>query len=73
MLKVQRRGQNHQGEDATAFWKGNKRDAEWIDKSNEKMPSEKQNTMKTTQDDAKRKLKSIPGWKGAGPDKIQRF
>ena len=34
------------------------------------MPSENQNTVKITKDDAKRKLKSIPDWKGAGPDKI---
>ena len=67
-------------EDATAFWKGiwstkveHKRDAEWIDKAKEKMPSEKQNTVKITKDDGKRKLKSMPDWKGAGPDKIQGF
>ena len=35
------------------------------------MPSEKQNTVKITKDDVKRKLKS--DWKGAGPDKIQGF
>ena len=67
-------------EDATAFWKGiwstkveHKRDAEWIDKAKEKMPSEKKNTVKITKDDGKRKLKSVPDWKGAGPDKIQGF
>ena len=37
------------------------------------MPSEKQNTVKITKDDGKRKLKSMPAWKGAGPDKIQGF
>ena len=37
------------------------------------MPSEKQNTVKITQDDVKRELKSLPDWKGAGPDKIQSF
>ena len=31
------------------------------------MPSEKQNTVKTTKHDVKRKLKSMPEWKGAGP------
>ena len=67
-------------EDATAFWKGiwstkveHKRDAEWIDKAKEKMPSEKQNTVKITKDDVKIKLKSMPDWKEAGPDKIQGF
>ena len=42
-------------EDATAFWKGilstkveHKRDAEWIDTVKEKLPSEKQNTLKIT-------------------------
>ena len=67
-------------EDATAFWKGiwstkveHKQDAEWIDKAKEKMPSEKQNTVKITKDDVKGKLKSVPDWKGAGPDKIQGF
>ena len=42
-------------EDATAFWKGilstkveHKRDAEWIDTVKEKLPSEKQNTVKIT-------------------------
>ena len=57
-------------EDATAFWKGiwstkveHKRDAEWIDKAKEKMPSEKQNTVKITKDDVKRKLRSMPDWK----------
>ena len=59
-------------EDATAFWKGtwstkveHKRDAGWIGKVKEKMPSEKQNTVNITKDDVKRKLKSIPDWKGA--------
>ena len=37
------------------------------------MPSEKQNTVKITKDDVKGKLKSVPDWKGAGPDKIQGF
>ena len=37
------------------------------------MPSEKQNTVKITKDDVKRKLKSMPDWKGAGPHKIQGF
>ena len=37
------------------------------------MPSEKQNTVKITKDDVKRKLKLMPDWKGAGPDKIQGF
>ena len=37
------------------------------------MSSEKQNTMKITKDDVKRKLKSVPDWKGARPDKIQGF
>ena len=50
-----------------------KRDAEWIDKANEKMLSEKQNTVKITKDDVKRKLESMPDWKGAGPDKIRGF
>ena len=35
-----------------------KRDAEWIDKAEEKMPSEKQNTVKITKHDVKRKLRS---------------
>ena len=67
-------------EDATAFWKGiwstkveHKRDAYWIDKEKEKMPSEKQNPMKITKDDVKRKFKSMPDWKGAAPDNIQGF
>ena len=67
-------------EDATAFWKGiwstkveHKRDAGWIGKVKEKMPSEKQNTVNITKDDVKRKLKSMPDWKGTGPDKIQGF
>ena len=37
------------------------------------MLSEEQNTVKITKDDVKRKLKSMPDWKGAGPDKIQGF
>ena len=37
------------------------------------MPSEKQNTVKITKDDVKIKLKSMPDWKEAGPDKIQGF
>ena len=59
-------------EDATAFWKGmwsakveHKRYAEWIDKAKEKMPYGKQNTVKITKDDVKRKLNSMPDWKGA--------
>ena len=67
-------------EDATAFWKGiwstkveHKQDAEWIDKAKEKMPSEKQNAVKITKHGVKRKLKSVPDWKGAGPDKTQCF
>ena len=67
-------------EDATAFWKGilstkvdHKPDAEWIDKAKEKMPSEKQDTVKITKDVVKRKLKSTPDKKRAGPYKIQSF
>ena len=67
-------------EDATAFSKGiwstkveHKVDAEWIDKAKEKMPSEKQDTVKITKDDVERKLKPMPDWTGAGPDKIQGF
>ena len=37
------------------------------------MLSEKQNTVKITKDDVKRKLKSMPDWKGERPDKIQGF
>ena len=37
------------------------------------MPSEKQNTVKINKDDVKRKLKSMPDWKGAGPDKNPKF
>ena len=48
-----------------------KLDAEWIDKAKEKMSSEKQNTVKITEDDFKIRLKAMPDWKGAGPDKIQ--
>ena len=50
-----------------------KQDGEWIDKEKEKIPSEKQNTVKITKDDVKRKLKSTSDWKGAVPDKIQSF
>ena len=39
-------------------------------RAKEKMPSEKKNTVKITKDDVKRKLKSMPDWKGARPDKI---
>ena len=31
------------------------------------------NTLKVTKDEVKRKLKSMPDWKGAGPNKIQAF
>ena len=37
------------------------------------MPSEKQNRVKITQDDVKRKLKSMPDLKEARPDKIPCF
>ena len=37
------------------------------------MPSEEQKTVKITKNDDKRKLKSLPHWKGAGLDKIQDF
>ena len=50
-----------------------KQDGEWIDKEKEKIPSEKQNTVKITKDDVKRKLRSMPDWKWAGPNKIQDF
>ena len=50
-----------------------KQDAEWNDITKEKMLSEKQNTLKITKDDVKRKLKSLPDWKGVRPDKIQGF
>ena len=67
-------------EDATAFWKGiwstkveHKQDAEWIDRVEVKIPSEKRDTVKITKDDVKRKLKSMRDGKGAGPDKIQGF
>ena len=67
-------------EDATAFWKGiwstkveHKWDAGWIGKVKQNMPSEKQNTVNIPKDDVKRKLKSMPDWKGARLDKIQGF
>ena len=67
-------------EDATAFRKGiwstnveRQRDEEWIEKAKEKIPSEKQNAVKITKNDFKRKLKPMPDWKGARPDKIQGF
>ena len=67
-------------EDVTAFWKRiwskkveHERHAEWIGKAKEKMPYEKKNIVKITKDDVKRKLKSMPDWKEAGPDKIQSF
>ena len=54
-------------EDATAFWKGiwntkgeYKGDTEWIDKTKQKITSEKQNIVKITEDDVKRKLRSKP-------------
>ena len=54
-------------EDATAFWKGiwsikgeHKGDTEWIDKTKQKITSEKQNIVKITEDDIKRKLRSMP-------------
>ena len=60
--------------EATKLWKGisstsvkHKQDAEWINKSRE------QNAVKITKDEVTRKLKSMPHWKGAGPDKIQGF
>ena len=37
------------------------------------MPSGKQNAVKITNDDIKRKLNSMPYWKGAKSDKIQDF
>ena len=37
------------------------------------MQSEKENAVKMNEDDVKGKLKSMPDWKGAGPDKIQGF
>ena len=37
------------------------------------MSSEKQNTVKITKDDVKRKLKSMPDWIGVGPDKFGAF
>ena len=37
------------------------------------MPSEKQNTVKITKDDVKRKSQSMTDLKGAGRDKIQGF
>ena len=79
-MKVKKRTKTPSTEDATAFWKGiwstkveHKRDAGWTDKAKEKMPSEKQNTVKITKDDVKRKLKSMPDWKGARPGIIHGF
>ena len=77
---IEERTKPPNAEDATAFWKGiwgttveHRGDAGWIGKVKEKMPSEKQNTVKITKDDVKRKLKSMPDWEGARPDKIQGF
>ena len=81
IFKVKKRGHRilkpPNTEDATALWKGiwstkveHKRDAEWIGKAEEKMSSEKQNSVKITKDDVKRKLKSVPDCKEAGTDKI---
>ena len=49
------------------------KNAKWIDKPKENMQSEKQNTVKINKDNVKGKLKSMPVWKGVGPDKIQGF
>ena len=49
------------------------KNAKWIDKPKENMQSEKQNTVKINKDNVKGKLKSMPDWKGVGPDKIQGF
>ena len=44
-----------------------------IDKVKQKMLSEKQSIVKITKDDVKINLKSMPDWKGAGPDKSRVF
>ena len=44
-----------------------------LTKQKTKMPFEKQNMVQITKDDVKRKLKSMPHRKEAGPDKIQGF
>ena len=69
MLKMQQ----HFGKGIWSTKVEHKRNAEWIDKASEKMPSEKQNAAEITKDDVKRKLKLMPDWKGAGPDNIQGF
>ena len=81
ILKVKKRGQNYQilkmkqhfGKEYGVKKIEQKRGTEWIDKANQKIPSEKQNTVKITKEDVKRKVKLIPEWKGEGPDKIQSF
>ena len=54
-------------EDPTASWKGiwsikgeYKWDTKWIDKTKQKITSEKQNIVKITEDNIKRKLRSMP-------------
>ena len=66
-------------DDATAFLKGiwstrfeQKQDANGLTKQKRRCHL-KNNTVKITKGDVKRRLKSMPDWKGAGPDKTQGF
>ena len=66
--------------EATRFWNGiwgtnvsHNSEAEWITRAKESIKCEKQAAISITQEDVKGRLKSIPDWKGAGPDGIQGF
>ena len=67
-------------DDATRFWtniwgnkKNHNKEAEWIRHQKENMTELKQNNINITLEDVKERIKTMPNWKGAGPDKIQGF
>jgi hypothetical protein len=67
-------------EEATQFWKGiwgenisHKNDAEWIERVKTNLRGPKQANINITNCDVKKQIKSMPKWKGPGPDGLHGF
>ena len=66
--------------EATSFWSDiwaksveHNDEAEWIERVEEQLKRYKQEDISISEEDLKRQIKSIPSWKGPGPDGIQGF
>ena len=67
-------------QDATRYWSNiwsgvvtHREEAEWIERVERKLQGPKQEDISISMEDLKKQLKTIPKWKGPGPDGIQGY